>query len=149
MAVSLADQVPDGTTVLIDTNPIIYLLEGNPLGAAFHSIFEAVDKGRIRATVTPITLAEVVSGPLKSGNEALVERYRRTITQNAGWSMSDINADIAVLSARLRLHYALKLPDALQLAVALHTGCYALATHDRDFGAVTEVLILGTVRRSR
>ena len=30
----LGDQVPDGATVLIDTNPIIYILEGNPLGAA-------------------------------------------------------------------------------------------------------------------
>ena len=65
MAVSLAAQVPDGATVLIDTNPIVYILEGNPLGAPFRSIFEAVDRGRIRALVTPITVAEVVSGPLK------------------------------------------------------------------------------------
>jgi predicted nucleic acid-binding protein len=149
MAVTLAAQVPDGATVLIDTNPIIYILEGNPLGAPFRSIFEAVDSGRIRALVTPITVAEVVSGPLKAGKEALVERYRRTITQNPGWDIRDIDADIAVLAARLRLRHALKLPDAIQLAVALEEGCSALVTHDRDFGAVSGLLVLGTARRAR
>jgi predicted nucleic acid-binding protein len=54
MAMTLAAQIPDGGTVLIDTNPIIYVLEGNPLGAPFRSIFEAVDNGRIRALVTPL-----------------------------------------------------------------------------------------------
>ncbi len=71
---TLAAQVPDGGTVLIDTNPIIYVLEGNPLGAPFRSIFESVDNGRIRALVTPITVAEVVTGPLKANRDALAER---------------------------------------------------------------------------
>jgi predicted nucleic acid-binding protein len=149
MALTLAAQVPDGGTVLIDTNPIIYVLEGNPLGAPFRSIFEAVDKGRIRALVTPITVAEVVTGPLKSNRDALAERYRRTITQNPGWQIRDIDADIAVLAARLRLRHALKLPDAFQLAVALEEGCSALVTHDRDFGTVSDILVLGPARRSR
>jgi predicted nucleic acid-binding protein len=149
MAVTLAARVPDGATVLIDTNPILYILEGNPLGTPFRSIFEAVDSGRIRALVTPITVADVVSGPLKAGREALCERYRRTITQNPGWGIRDIDADIAVLAARLRLRYALKLPDAFQLAVALEEGCFALVSHDRDFGAVSDLLLLGTARRSR
>ncbi|MBK8998684.1 MAG: PIN domain-containing protein [Myxococcales bacterium] len=149
MAVNLAARVPDGASVLIDTNPIIYLLEGNPLGVSFRPLFEAIDGGRIRALVTPITVAEVVSGPLKAGKEALAERYRRTITQSPGWGIREIDADIAVLAARLRLRHSLKLPDAIQLAVALEEGCYALVTHDRDFGGVDDVLILGTTRRSR
>jgi predicted nucleic acid-binding protein len=149
MVVSLGDEVPDGATVLIDTNPIIYVLEGNPLAAPFRSLFEAVDKGRIRALVTPITVAEVVSGPLKARKEALAERYRRTLTQSPGWSTRDIDADVAVLAARLRLRHGLKLPDAIQLAVALEEGCYALVTHDRDFGGVTDVLILGAAARTR
>lgn len=149
MALTLAARIPDGTTVLIDTNPIIYLLEENPLGAPFRSIFEAVDNGRIRALVTPITVAEVVTGPLRANREALAERYRRTITQNPGWAIRDIDAEIAVLAARLRLRHALKLPDAFQLAVALEEGCSALVTHDRDFATVTDILVLGAARRAR
>lgn len=99
--------------------------------------------------MTPITVAEVVTGPLKANRDALAERYRRTITQNPGWEIRDIDADIAVLAARLRLRHALKLPDAFQLAVALEEGCSALVTHDRDFGKVSDILVLGTARRSR
>jgi predicted nucleic acid-binding protein len=143
MALSIWDQVPDGATVLIDTNPIVYVLEGSQLASAFRPLFAAVDAGRIRAMVTPITVAEVVTGPLKRGKEALAVRYRQTITENAGWAIRDTDADIAVLAARLRLRHGLRLPDAIQLAVALEGGCYALATHDRDFRKVREVRILG------
>ena len=146
---SLVDQVPNGATVLIDTNPIIYVLEGSPLGAVFRPLFEAVDNGRIRALVTPITVAEVVAGPLKARKEALAERYRRAITQSPGWSTRSIDSDIAVLAARLRLRHGLKLPDAIQLAVALEEGCYAVVTHDRDFSAVRDLPILGVSARSR
>ena len=149
MVMSLGDEVPDGATVLVDTNPIVYVLEGNPLGAIFRGLFEAIDDGRIRALVTPITVAEVVSGPLKARKEALAERYRRTLTQSPGWSTREIDADVAVLAARLRLRHGLKLPDAIQLAVALEEGCYAVVTHDRDFSAVKDVLILGASARAR
>jgi predicted nucleic acid-binding protein len=118
-------------------------------GAEEASLFDAVDKGRIRALVTPITVAEVVSGSLKARKEALAERYRRTLTQSPGWSTRAIDADVAVLAARLRLRHGLKLPDAIQLAVALEEGCYALITHGRDFSGVTDVLLLGASARAR
>src|SRR5262245_29521510 len=133
---TLATQIPDGATVLVDTNPIIYLFEGNQLAARFRPLFADIDRGRIRAIVTPITIAEVVSGPLKSGKDALAERYRRALTDHPGWTVRDIDADLTVLASRLRLRYKLKLPDALQLGAAVVEGCYALVTHDRDFAAV-------------
>ena len=71
---TLADQIPDGARVHVDTNPIIYVCEDNPLAAQFISVFEAIDARRIQAVVTPITVAEIVGGPLKAGNEALAER---------------------------------------------------------------------------
>ena len=118
---NLAGIVPDGATVLVDSNPIIYFLEGSALADRFEQLFADVDAGRIHAVVTPITLAEVVSGPLRAGDDALVERYRQTITAGSGWTLRDIDGDIAV-----------------------QEGCHALITHDRDFRAVADVLILGT-----
>jgi predicted nucleic acid-binding protein len=143
VGVNLADQIPDGATVLIDTNPIIYVFEGNPLGALFEPIFAAIDAGRIQALVTPITVAEVVTGPLKVGKEALAERYRQALCAGGGWSLRDIDADIAVLAARLRLRHRLRLPDAIQIAVTVHEGCHALVTHDRDFHGIADILVLG------
>jgi hypothetical protein len=72
---NLAERIPDGATVLVDTNPIIYVLEGHRLADRFADIFADASAGRIQAIVSP--------------------------------------------------------------------GCHALITHDRDFGRVDEVLILG------
>ena len=139
----LADEIPDGATVLVDTNPIIYVFEGNPLAVHFEGVFADIESGRIQAIVTPITIAEVVCGPMKAGNEALAERYRCALCSGSGWMLRDIDADIAMLAARLRLQHKIKLPDALQLATAVHEGCHSLLTYDRDFGAGTVVKILG------
>ena len=143
MVLKLGAGIPDGASVLVDTNPIIYLLEAHPLATRFEQLFARVDAGRIHAVVTPITLAEVVTGPLKAGKEALAERYRRALTTGSGFRVRDIDGDIAVLAARFRLRYKLKLPDAFQLAIAVREGCHALVTHDRDFSSVTELSILG------
>lgn len=145
-------ELPDGATVLIDTNPLVYWLEGHPLAARFEPIFAAIDAGRLLAMITPITLAEVLSGPLRAGDEALAERYRRALTDNPGWTLCEIDAEIAVLASRLRARHRLKLPDAIQLATALREGCAALVTHDRDFTGISAITLFGihsTTRRSR
>jgi predicted nucleic acid-binding protein len=139
---NLATRIPDNATVLLDTNPIIYVLEGHPLASRFEPIFADVHAGRISAVVTPVTLAEVVSGPLRAGKEALAQRYRSALTASPGWTFCPLNADIAMLAARLRLRHRLKLPDAIQLATAVHEGCHALVSHDRDFGRVREIVVL-------
>ena len=43
----------------------------------------------------------------------------------------------------MRLRHRLRLPDAIQVAVAIQAGCHALVTHDRDFAGVTDLLVLG------
>ena len=146
MAVNLARRIPDGATVLVDTNPLVYLFEGHKLLERFAPIFADIDAGRIQALVTPITLAEVVSGPLRAGKEALAARYRQILTSSSGWSLRELDADIAMLAARLRISHRLKLPDAIQLATAIHESCAALVTHDRDFSGVTDIPVLGMDR---
>jgi predicted nucleic acid-binding protein len=141
--VTIGQSIPDGATVLIDTNPLIYWFEGSALAVPFESVFADVQAGRIDAVVTPITVAEVVNGPLRAGKDALAERYRQAITAGSGFSVRDTNSDIAMLAARLRLRHDLKLPDAVQLATAVHSGCFALISRDRDFSRVSDVLILG------
>ncbi len=140
---NLATRIPDNATVLLDTNPIVYILEGHALASRFQPIFADVQAGRIFAVVTTVTLAEVVAGPLRAGKEALAQRYRSALTSSPGWSLRPLDADIAMLAARLRLRHRMKLPDAIQLATAIHEGCHALVSHDRDFGKVQELLVLG------
>ena len=144
MVLSLAESMPNGASIVVDSNPLLYLFEGSPLLAPFEPLLAAIDAGRIEAVTTPVTLAEVVTGPLRSGQEPLARQYQHLLTRTPGWRLREIDAEIAVLAVRLRIRHRLKLPDAIQLAAAIQEDCHALLTHDRNFGDVSEILILGT-----
>jgi predicted nucleic acid-binding protein len=121
----------DGALPLLDTAPIVHHLEAHPeLGPRFRPLFEAHAAGRVRFAITTITLAEVLTGPLRSGDEALARRYRAVLET---WRLVPLDADIAETAARLRAATRLKLPDAIQAASALAINAAALVTHDRDF----------------
>ncbi len=58
----------DDALVLVDSRPIIYVLEAHPkLGPRFRPLFEAHAAGRLRFAVTTISIAEVLAGPLQAG----------------------------------------------------------------------------------
>lgn len=136
------DGLPENALLLLDSAPIIYVLEQHTeLGSKFRPLFEAQDQGLVRFAVTTITLAEVLVGPIRSGNELLAARYRTTLKS---WFLVDVDAEIAESAARLRATLPLKLPDAIQAAAALAIGADALVTHDRDFSSLTELRVLGS-----
>jgi len=80
-----------------------------------------------------------VAGPLKAGNEALASRYRRVM---AAWQIVPVDAELAVLAARLRAAHGLRLPDAIHAATAISSGCVALMTHDRDFSRLKGLRVI-------
>ncbi len=136
--------IEDNAFVTVDTAPIIYILENHPQFAEkFEPLFQQIESGRIRAVVSPVTIAEVVAGPLNSGNEILANRYFNALTTIPYWTVQELTADLSFLAARIRIRYHLKLPDAIQVATAIYTGSYALITHDRDFHGVDEIRIIG------
>lgn len=53
-----------------------------------------------------------------------------------------IDADDAVAAVELRARYALRTPDALQLAVAIRAGCDAFLTNDVRLRRVSELRII-------
>lgn len=139
------EQLPAYATVVVDTAPIIYLLERNEEHLPrFLPFFRAAERGEFHVLITPVTLAEVLGGPIKAKKAALAERYESALRTGLGWRVVDLNADVASRAARLKVRYGLKLPDAFQLASALTESAAALVTHGRDFGkAGKEVPILG------
>lgn len=139
------EQLPPHATVVLDTAPVIYMLERNEEHLPkFLPFFRAAERGEFNIVITPVTLAEVLGGPVKARKEALAERYESALRSGLGWRVADLEADVASRAARLKARYGLKLPDAFQLACALTESAAALVTHDRDFGkAGKEVPILG------
>ncbi|MBA3845223.1 MAG: type II toxin-antitoxin system VapC family toxin [Planctomycetes bacterium] len=125
----------------MDANPLIYAFEGHPLAEPFRPIIEGAERGDYELVVTPVTLAELLGAPIRSGREALIERYYATLT-TAPFRLRELDAEIAVSAARLRVRYGLKLPDAIQLATGLHDGCFALVSRDAHFARVSEIPVI-------
>ena len=137
-------EIPVGALVVVDSAPIIYFLEDHrTLAPRFAALFERTAAGDLGIAISAITLAEVLAGPIASGNEVLAETYRAALTQAQGWSVVPVTEQIAVAAARFRTKHRLRLPDAIQLATAVGTGAYALVSHDRDFRNVRDVRIIG------
>ena len=75
-----AGAMPDGALVLVDSAPIIYTLEANAKYAGrFALLFERHARGEIVLAITTVTIAEVLTGPLRVGEEALAKRYRAVL----------------------------------------------------------------------
>lgn len=132
--------LPLGALVLLDSAPIIYVLEAHPKqGRRFQRLFERHAAGDLTFAVTTITIAEVLSGPFAAGEESLAKRYRALMES---WQVVDLTADIAESAARFRARLNLKLPDAVQAASAIAVNADALVTHDRDFSKLKGLKVL-------
>lgn len=136
--------LPPSGRVTVDAAPIIYALERHIRFASRYALFfERAEAGDYELVIATVTLTEVLTGPLRTGNEALAERYRRALSARPMWRPTDLTASIAHRAARLRGSFKLRLPDAVQVATALETASIALVTHDRDFSALADRLDLG------
>ena len=132
--------LPHGGLVVVDTAPIVYVLEAHPqLARRFQPLFDLQAAGDIQFAVTTTTIAEVLTGPLAAGEEALAKRYRAVMES---WQVINLTADLAESAARFRAALKLKLPDAIQVASAMAVNADALVTHDRDFSRVKALMIL-------
>lgn len=146
MAVSqdLLAAIPDGSLVTLDTAPIIYYLQDHPQFAPrFAPVFDAVSQGRLQVVISAVTLAEVMSGPLRDGNEILASQYREVLTRSPGWQIVSVDEEVAAEAARLRARYRLRLPDAIQVATAVLSRSYALITHDSALAKISDIRVLG------
>jgi predicted nucleic acid-binding protein len=134
------DALPAGALLLMDTAPIVYFLEAHAkLGKVFKPLFERHADGELQFAVTTVSIAEVLTGPLQSGNEALAERFRTIL---GSLQVVDLTAGIAASAARLRASLRLRLADAVQAASAIAINADALITYDRDFSRVRSLRIL-------
>ena len=97
--------LPPGATVLVDTAPFIYSLEGTqPFTALFEGLFELADAGGVTICLSVITLAEVLTGPYQAGLMPLAKRYEKALS---GYEVLPMSPAIASLAAQLRAKYKL------------------------------------------
>ncbi len=131
--------LPANALLMVDSAPIIYVLEKRELAARFWPVFELHDSGAVRLAVTTVAVLEVLAGPFAKDDEALAQRYRDMLES---WQVVVLDRAIAENAARLRASLRLQLADAVHLASALAINADALVTHDRDFSRVKGMRII-------
>ena len=90
--------------------------------------------------------AEVLVGPSRRGQEAV--DTVRAVFERMPISVIPIDDDIAVAAARLRaVNRALRLSDALVIAVAIEERADHLVTTDRKWPSARALKMTGTLRR--
>ena len=119
--------------VFIDTAPIIYYLENNPLYAGLiKKFFRMCIEGDIQVVTSAITVEEYIVFPYTSGNMELVDNFKRFI-EYIHMEVVDIDPEIAEQGAKIRSQYkGFKAMDALQVATAIMSGCDMFFTNDKQ-----------------
>ncbi len=122
-----------GQRVYLDTNTLIYAVEGDPATqpASVVVLMRAVSRNEVTAYASLLVRAEVLVLPLKTGNQAQIAFYRRLLDESGPIRMAALTPAVADAAAALRAdHPALKLVDALHLAAAIEAGCRAFVSGD-------------------
>jgi predicted nucleic acid-binding protein len=132
-----------GSTVALDTGPLIYFIEEHP--AYSHKLrpfFEAAERGEFRIVTSFITLLEVLVQPLRQDKVTLAEEYRKILSQSPGLTTVPLDEGIAEAAATLRARHNLRTPDAIQLATAAMAGASWFLTNDADLARVPGIRML-------
>jgi predicted nucleic acid-binding protein len=140
---NIADALQGVTRLFLDTAPVIYYVEKNPSYIArVKIIFDYIDAGSLTALTSPVTLAECLITPYRTGSTQLQQDFFDLIVYGRNTIFAVIDQESARRCAELRACYNLTLTDALQIATALEAGCEAFLTNDADLKRVTELRIL-------
>ncbi len=127
---SLETLLTHGTSLALDSNVLIYLLNGDgPRAAAAGEIVDAVGDGRIVGILSTIGLSEVLAGPARFGDPAQFERIAGELA-DLGLRIRPLDAGIAADAAWLRAD-GLGLEDAVHVATARAERATVFVTNDR------------------
>ena len=127
----------------LDTNVLVYLLEDvAPFAATSQAIMDAVEARRVSAVLASVGLAELVTGPARTGDGALVERYADELRSMTGLRIEPLSADVALDAAIIRGSRPIGLADAIHLATARAAGASAFVTNDRSLRGTTKLEVV-------
>ncbi|MGP8245834.1 MAG: type II toxin-antitoxin system VapC family toxin [Bryobacteraceae bacterium] len=132
-----------GSTVGVDTGPLIYYIEEEPAFLTrIKLFFEAAERGEFRIVTSFVTLIEVLIHPLREGRPELADEYRDILLHSAALTAVPLDEGVAESAAQLRARHNLRTPDAIQLATAISSGASWFLTNDAGLADLPEISVL-------
>lgn len=129
--------------LFLDTAPLIYYVEKHPHYAKYlKPVFDRIDKGRLTAFTSPITLAECLVHPYLLNLSELQKDFYDLIVNGKNTVFVPIDQNISQKAARLRASSNLSLADAFQIATALAADCDVILTNDTDMKQIGDIKVV-------
>lgn len=129
----LINRIKQDKKVLIDTNVLIYFLEGNDeFGLASKKVLTLIKNAEVKGYVSVISLAELLVKPLKMKDAKLVTEINKFINNFPNLNLVSVDKHVATVAAQIRAEYGLKMPDALIVSSAISLKC-GIITVDTGF----------------
>jgi predicted nucleic acid-binding protein len=127
---------------VLDTMVLIYLFEDHPrYGAMCECLVQKIEASEFTGIVTPITMAEVMVKPLRSGRPDIGDRYHTTVLNTPNVEICVLTWQTGVMAGALRAKYRMPLPDMFQVACAIEHGG-VLVTNDHELKGVKDVHVV-------
>jgi len=114
--------------IYLDTNFVIRFVESED--TSLLKVIERADSGLLELFTSELTLAEVLVGPFKSDDHALVAFYEEFLTTDDALQVVPIDRTILRATARIRAQLGTRTPDAIHCATALKTECSVFLSSD-------------------
>lgn len=117
--------------IYFDANIFIYAMETDgERGLLARLWIMQVDRGRVHALTSELTLAEVLPHPIADRDEELVDAYHRLLAPWPTLSVLPVDRSTILHAAQLRADLKADLPDAIHLATAIDAQCTGFLTED-------------------
>jgi predicted nucleic acid-binding protein len=129
--------------IAIDSNVLVYLLEADePIAGVARSLIAGIEQRPASGVMSVVGLAEVLTGPARSGEPGRMERCDEEIRAIPGLRIVPFSAELAGDVATIRGSRAIRLPDAVHLATARAAGATAFVTNDRRLRSGTHLEVV-------
>lgn len=128
----------------LDSMCFIYQFAQHPTYSPLtNTLFTLMGSGRISASTSSITIAEVFVEPEKRQDRITIENYEKFFESLPNLKLFAVDWNAARFAAKLRAAYSsLKIPDALQLATSLLSGCNGFVTNDARLTRIKEIPVI-------
>lgn len=138
-----------GAAIAFDGSALVaFLCDAKGTGLFLEPLLRGIGQGSWRGVISSLSLAEVLQGPIRQGNEALAQRYAAAFSDPHTWTV--LPADAPLVQAAVRLQQSepeLPLNAAIELATAITAGAAVLVSDNPLLAHTEQHPVLSALRR--
>ncbi len=127
---TVADLFARHPVVALDSNVIIYLLEGSgPLADTAEALLDGIESGAAAGVLASVALTEILTRPASLGDGVLFERYAEELQEIPNLRVVSLDPQTAIDAPWGRSGQR-ALGDAIHIATARRAGATCFVTND-------------------